>query len=182
MKIIRFAHSKLTQHGFLILEAIIAIAILSMVLVTVLPSLNFFLKRARRSRNETQATLLLQEGQEVAYHVFASTTNWDLYTIGTLYKPVLTGPVGSEMWELGAGEDTGLETLFNRKIEIKAVCRHPATSAQPGEILDVPGCSESHGLFDPTSRNLITTVSWDEGGTVQTLTAKLLVTKQLLSP
>ena len=85
------------------------------------------------------------------------------------------------MWELVAGVDTDLETLYTRKIEIKAVCRHPATSAQPGEILDVPDCSAAHGLFDPTSRSLITTVSWDEGGTVQTLTAKLLVTKQLLS-
>ena len=162
-----------SRLGFLILEAIIAIGILSIVLVTVFPSLNFFLKRARRSQNETQATLLLQEGQEVAYHVFSTTPNWDVYTIGATYIPVHNG-----MWELIAGVEANLETLYTRKIEIQAICRNPSS----GEQMNIPSCSATHPQFDATSRLVVTTVSWEENGTSQELTAELLVTKQLLAP
>lgn len=161
----------LTRRGFLVLEAIISIAILSVVLVTVLPSFNFLLTRARRSQNETQATLLLQEGLEVAYHVFATSHNWDGYTIGTSYIPVHNGT-----WELVAGVDVDLETLFTRKIEIQAVCRNPSTGVQ----MNLPSCSTTHPRFDDTSRLVVTTVSWNESGKNQELTAKLLVTQQMV--
>ena len=160
------------RRGFLIIEALIALVMLGMIIVTVFPTVNFMLKRSRRTRYDAQASLLLQEGQEVAYHVFANSTNWDMYTTGVSYKPVHNGS-----WALIQGEDTLLETRFSRTIIIQPVCREKTSHRQAA----VSECTlhPTDYEIDGTSRIARTSVSWDDISGKQTLIADLLLIKIL---
>ncbi|MEK7165318.1 MAG: hypothetical protein AAB874_00740 [Patescibacteria group bacterium] len=157
-------------NGYFIMEAILSVAIMGMIAVTIMPTLNFLLTRTKKSIHETEATLLLQEALEVTYHVFMTTNDWVTFTAPNVYKPVHNGK-----WELIEGSDVNLEALFGRKIEINFVCRNTETGMQ----IEDPGCSPTHPSFDPNSRKIMVTVSWNEPSGLREIKGDLLVIKQL---
>ena len=63
------------RNGYILLEALVAIAVMGFLIISVLPSVGFLLQRSRGSVVNTDANLYLQEGMEVAYNVFAA--DWD---------------------------------------------------------------------------------------------------------
>lgn len=151
------------SRGYLLLETLISIVMLGMIVVAVFPTVSFLVRRSKRSVYDTQASLLLQEGLEVAYNVFFTSSTWDAYlTDGRSYKPVHNGA-----WSLIEGTDVGLETRFDRTIVVNQVCRDAASK---GEQVICPA-----GTVDPNSKNVVTTVIWEENGLPKSITASLLL-------
>jgi len=153
--------------GYIVLEALLSIVVLSMVVLSVFPMLSFLLKRSERSRYEARAGVLLQEAMEISYNVLLS--GWDSYTEGE-YKPALDAV--TNRWVLVSGEDTNLETRFSRSIKISYVCRN-LEGGKPidPEIFEPNPCP---GILDAKSKWIKTTVSWDEAGEVKKTSANLL--------
>jgi hypothetical protein len=153
------------SNGYLILEVLIAIVIFSMVLLTLYTMVRTSQLRTTRSDYDSQASLLLQEGMEIAVGVVKS--DWDAYLDGT-YHPVYDAD--NDSWVLVTGSESGLQTRFERAISLSRVCRDSTS----GEIIE-----ESAGLcsgdIDPNSKLLKTVVSWDEKGEAKDIEAQLLV-------
>lgn len=156
--------------GFLLIEALVAVAVFGMVTISVIPIVTFMFNRSGRSRIEQDASLLLQEGMEVAYNVYS--TNFNLDLANGDYKPTLeyVGPSPDDyQWTLSPGVDTELETRFERKVNVASVCR-----GEDGEIDQSANCSYP-STVDPNSKMITTSVSWQENGVDKSLSAQLLV-------
>lgn len=152
------------DKGYIILEAILAIVVLAMVVLSVVPMLSFLLQRSARARFEPQASLLLQEGIETTYNIFIS--NWDAYPLDGTYHPAKSS---SGKWVLVTGIENNLETRFERGVSITKACRD-----DNGNLLDTPDgvCS---GNRDANSRVVKTTVKWQEDDETKELVANLLI-------
>jgi hypothetical protein len=152
------------NSGFLIIEVLIAIVILSMVLLTIFSMVRVSQIRAQKTDFNSEMAILSQNGVEIASDNLKN--NWAI-SLG-VYHPVFYNDENT--WGLDIGEEANLETRFTRKIEIKQVCRNHST----GERIDATPCS---GDVDQNSRLVVVTVSWmniDFGGPVS---SELLVIK-----
>ena len=153
------------SRGYILLEAILAIAVFAMVVFSVVPMISFLLRRSARSAYETRAAALLQEGMEATYNIHVS--NWDAYPIDGTYHP---GKSVNNRWILFQGEQNNLETLFTRSITIKRPCRNNGN----GELLQNQD-AVCTGIRDPNSRIVTTTITWEEEGKQNSIEAKLLL-------
>ena len=72
------------KKGFYILEALLAVVILSMVLLSLYSMVSFLQRRTVKSSHETEASLLLQEGMEIAHSALLA--SWKSYPDG-VYSP-----------------------------------------------------------------------------------------------
>ncbi|RJR14585.1 hypothetical protein C4579_04805 [Candidatus Microgenomates bacterium] len=154
---IKSAHA--ASRGYLLMETLVAVVLFSLVMISVIPTVNFMLKRSRRAVSDSDAALLLQEGMEATYTIFLS--DWDAYGDGTYHLESVTSP--STHWELLPGNEI-LEAKFTRTIEINEVRRSNVT----GEQLET-------GVIDPNSKIIKTTINWDEAGIPYNISAELLV-------
>lgn len=170
----RITYKKITKpSGYLILETLVAVAILGMLLVSVYPIVNFLLKRSKRSEHEAQAQLVLQEGMEAAYNIISASGNWNTdYPDGDIdYKIELDG---SDKWSLATWDpaDPLIETRFTRKIRI--LCSNVNSNK-----IALPACSLPAAVAagsDPNFRIVQTTVTWSDSGLPpQSLEADLLL-------
>lgn len=150
-------------RGYLILEALIGIAIIGLLTASVIPTISFLVKRTKQAKFDSQAGILLQQGMEVAYHVLISTPDWSGYTSG-VYHPVVSGAT----WNLLPNSET-LETRFTRSVALSDVCRDMTHEAQ---IVDCPG-----GTVDAKSKKISVTVVWQEAGVTKNIDAQLLLYK-----
>lgn len=151
------------KNGFVILEALLAIVVLTMVVLSVVPMLSYLLKRTAKSRYEPQAALLLQEAIEISYNIFVS--DWDAYPIDSIYHP---GKSANGKWVLFNGSQDKIETIYNRSIEIKRACRNAN-----GDIVDAIGnCT---GVKDNDSRIVNAKVTWDDSGVTKEISGQLLL-------
>lgn len=157
------------QTGYLILEVLISIVILGLLVASVFPIVNFQLKRSKISGHDIEAASLLQEGMEVAYNVFVSAPNWETaysgYAANLLYRPALS----DNKWVLIPGEETNLNGLYKRKIQLVDICRETN-----GNIKE--NCA-SGDMADINSKKVITTVNWNENTGEKQLVAELLLVK-----
>lgn len=166
--------------GYLILETLVAIAVLGILIAAIFPTINFMLKRLRRTKYDAQASLLLQEGMEVAYHVFVNSSDWASVDTTKIYQPAqeIIVPVTvppTYKWALAEWDTIPVETRFVRKIEVLHVCRD-AAGKQTETTID----SCTVGTLDAKSLLVKTSIQWDEPSHPEALTANLLLTK--LSP
>ena len=145
------------QKGYLIIEALIAIVIFVTIVLTLFSSTSFVLVKTERTRYDSQASLLLQEGIEASYNVMLS--NWSDYSAGTYYPAPELVSGGRYQWALVNGEEQGIQTRFDRKVEILRVCR----STDSGEIIEPTG-SFCAGEIDENSKIIRTTINWEEAG------------------
>jgi type II secretory pathway pseudopilin PulG len=152
------------KYGYFLIEALLSIVIFAMLILSIFSVISFLQRRVVRSSLEAEAALLLQEGVEIAHSTLLS--DWRGYPPST-YFPVFN--VSTNAWVLLPGEETGLEARFNRKIELKDVCR----DAQTGEILT--SSSPCLGAMDPLSREVVATVSWTEKGVDRAISTRLLI-------
>lgn len=135
------------------------------------PMLGWMLSRSKRLEYDIQASVLLQEGMEVAYNVFLD--NWDkdfaAYPPG-IYHPVVNMAAAPDAWDLIPGEQTSLETRFARKVEVVQVCRNLGNGEQ------LPGSCHAGPNRDTWSKKVITTITWREDGANKAISAELLLT------
>lgn len=153
------------NKGFIILEAMLAIVVFSMVVFSVVPMISFLLRRTARSKYESRASVLLQEAMESSYNIFVS--NWNAYPVDGTYHP---GQSAAKKWVLFNGEQTNLETIFTRSIAIRRACRNNGN----GELLSNQSAVCS-GIRDSDSRIITTTISWEEEGKTKELKGELLL-------
>lgn len=142
------------KKGFLLLEIIVAIAILGILATTVLSSVSFLIRRLRTANDDVRAGVYLQNGVEATYHILAR--NLSAYPDGS-YHLALSGG----RWVLAAGPET--IDKYTREIIISTVCRTGA-----GDRAD---CSVN--AADVHSKAIDVTVVW--AGAPEALTAQLLV-------
>lgn len=147
-------------RGYLILEILIGIVILGMLIAAVFPTLDFLLKRSRRSTSDSQAATLLQEALEASYHVFL--VDWTAFS--TLPNGEYQLAVKSDgTWDLVPGIATGIGAQFTRKITLSDVRR------------DANGVQTPTGTRDSESRKVSSVISWVESTGPKSITAELLL-------
>ena len=159
--------NKKTTSGYVLLEAIIALVVFVIVVLSIFPMLSFLLKRTERSKYGSAASVLLQEGTEVAYHELA--TNWACCGIDGNYKVVFA----ASSIHLIPGTESGLlQTRFSRNITVEKACRD-----QTGNLIfrDNYINNTCPGVLDGNSRVITTTISWDEGGQNKNIASQLMV-------
>lgn len=155
------------KKGYFLIEALLSVVIFSMLLLSIFSMISFLQQRTVRSSFESDATLLLQDGMEIAHSVLQS--NWN-YPDG-VYYPSFMVDGNNSAWTLVEGEEINLEARYGRKIELKRVCRDQTT----GDRIAYTGVCT--GALDSSSREIITTVSWMEENQPKSITASLLVIK-----
>ncbi len=156
------------NQGFFILEALLSVVVLSLVLLSLFSMVSFLQLRTVRSTFVSDASLLLQEGMEIAHTAILA--SWTKYPDGE-YSPAFNAL--AENWELVPGEETELQTRYTRKIELKKVCRNQDT----GEQLDTGAAGCGGPLEDKNSRIIVTTIDWSDKGREESITGSLLVLK-----
>jgi prepilin-type N-terminal cleavage/methylation domain-containing protein len=158
--------------GFTLLEVIIAIAMLTMLSASFLPITAWLTVRSRTYQYDSQASLVLQQSMETAYNVLISVWDgsWATFPAG-VYHPAIDTGINPNQWTLVPGQEYGVETRFDRQIEIGPVCRNPTT----GKLSESYPCTGSN-VEDSNSKVIKTTVSWKEAGKDKNVTAQLLVT------
>jgi type II secretory pathway pseudopilin PulG len=159
-----------SQYGYLILETLISSALLGVIVVAIIPTINFMLLRSKRAIVDTQAALVAQTGLEATYHIFLNLSDWNTYSAGTSYQLLtnLENPI-SPKWELAAlpsGSTQMIQSKYERTITISTVSRDINTGAQLAT-----------GTIDPNNRKITTTVSWTQAGIKKQISAELLLTK-----
>jgi hypothetical protein len=135
---------------------------------------SFLLKRTERSKYESSAGALLQEGMEVSYNVLLS--QWNCCTTTGSYKITRFVSGSNTQWKLSLGEESNIETRFSRQILIRDVCRDGTHSVIPRN--SDGSCS---GTTSDDARVITTKITWDESGVAKQLISDLLVVKEQIS-
>jgi Tfp pilus assembly protein PilV len=151
-----------TRQGYFLIEALLSIVIFSVLILSIFSMISFLQNRTKRSNFESEASILLQDGMEIAHSALLA--DWDGYPEDT-YFPALDAD--SNTWLLLPGVETDLQARYTRSIEVKDVCRDVST----GEIIR----SSCVGEIDEISKEIVTTLSWKERDLDQELTARLLI-------
>lgn len=158
---------KTTEHGYLILETLIAITVLAVLTVSLIPTISFMSQRSRRSVGDGQASLVAQTAIEAAYHVCLN--DWESCIAARRYEliPNVSDPdkPAWELIELPPGETQTIQSKYKRSIDIVPILRDP-----------VSGKSGS-GSVDPESKKVVVSVQWSESGTDKKIQAELILTK-----
>jgi hypothetical protein len=158
------------QSGYLIVGALISVVILVMVVMSLFSTISFITIRTERSRLDTEASLILQEGIEVVYNVFLN--DWADYTEGDYYPAVAFGGGGGK-WILLPGKEDKVRAGFTRWLEVENVCRTGA-GKNGGMII---GCES--GETDLNSRVVKGVVEWKEKGEEKRIETELLLIRGL---
>ena len=163
---------KKRESGYLIVEILITIVIISLVFISVASMIRFLQVRTAKSDWDTEASVLLQHGMEAAHSALLN--DWGGYNDGTYYPHF--DPEG--VWELKSGTQENLGTKFERKIEVNFVCRDTTDEGKVIEDVDSKfDCESLHSgrIDDDYSRYLKGVVTWNEAGEEKSVEAILLV-------
>lgn len=154
------------QKGFLIIEVLLAIVILSMVFLTLFTVLSFTTNRTERSKYDSQAASILQQGVELTRTTLLA--NWASTAPGTYY-PIFDA--NTEQWSLVLGSEGVLQGRFTRSIKIASICRESTNGLQ----IPCPSGGIDPHVVDSHSKAIDVTISWKEGTVDKTVQTTLLV-------
>lgn len=158
------------KSGLTILEVVVSLAIFSLLIAGIFPTIGWLITRSKKLQYSHQAAILLAEGLEVAYNVFLG--DWAAFGPG-IYHPALKSSQGSWQWTLKPGV-TQAQAKFDHQIQVESVCRQNGT----GQLVNpTSGCTAPGTAPDPNSYWLTASVNWTEAAGPQVLKAKLLITK-----
>jgi len=152
--------------GFIIIEILLSLVILSMVFLTLFSTISFLERRTVRSKYDSQAASYVEEATEIAHNTLLA--DWNAYANGT-YSPAYDAD--AKQWVLAVGEETQLAARFTRKVELFTVCRSNST----GQQVEVTTNLCTTGTKDNYSRIVKTTLEWEEAGSQKEIVAELLV-------
>ena len=152
------------QHGFLVIEALIAVVIFSLVGLSMFFTISYLQLATQKKGYDADAALLAQEATEIAHSALLS--DWGGYSDGR-YFPVYDAD--QEGWILISGEETNVQTRYTRHVTLAKVCRDMSTGMQIQET-----CT---GVIDGNSRYIHTVVSWSEGDESKSIETSLLTFK-----
>lgn len=152
------------NSGFLIIEVLLAIVILSMVFLSIFSTLSFLANKTEKSKFDTQAASLMQEGMEQTRSSILA--NWKSFSPGEYY-PVFNN--ATKTWTITEGNEGVLEGRFTRVISLEKVCRNKSDEGTQSNC--------SIGVEDLQSKIIKVKISWKEGNTDKNAEASLLVFK-----
>ena len=146
---IRHHRNHFNQSGYLLLEALIAMAIFVVLIVMLVSSFQHVFASQQTSWERVEAGLYAQEAMEVSYNLAVS-MDWDDFR--TSYLAGIFHPEYTPVLQLVAGEEP-LGGVFTRRVEVEAVWRDSVTHAVVAE--DYPGAMEDEEML-----RVIATVNW----------------------
>jgi len=153
--------TKNNTNGFMIIEVLLAIVILSVLFLSLFSMMSFLATRTERSKFDAQAAALMQEGIEVSRNTMIA--NWAGFPAGSYY-PLFDADLGR--WVLKPGQEGLLQGRFERVLTVSNVCR----GAVEGLQVDCPA-----GQLDSQSKRVTVTIKWKEASTDKSVEAKLLI-------
>ena len=143
---------KRAQHGQLLIEVLIAVAIFCAIIIPFILSLSNLVFSQTRYHQRVQAANYARGGLEITYNIVANTSDWgDFVTshhLGTFH------PSNSDDLELIDGEEI-IEGRFTRQITIAKVWRDD----ENGEIVDE---DDGDNWEDDNTLKIVSKVSWQE--------------------
>ncbi len=154
---------KKNNSGFLLIEVLLAIVILSLIFVTLFTSLSFLTNRTDRAKFDAEAADLMQQAVEVTRAYM--TSNWESVDPGN-YKLVFD--VVSNRYVPRTGDEPILKGRYTRSIYVSQVCR----GAGGVEEECVVGSS-----IDEKSKKIEVSLIWTEVGIQKEAKTSLLVYK-----
>lgn len=123
-----------------LIELLVAIGLTAVILPALLTGFVAAREGKAQTQERTQATTLLREAQEALLNI--RETNWQQIATNGTYFPKVVGT----NWQLEAGEEN--IDNFKRKIEITDALRDPS------------GNIATTGTVDPSTKKIVSTVSW----------------------
>jgi type II secretory pathway pseudopilin PulG len=160
------------KKGQMLVEVLVAMGVASIILAAVVNLYIDIQKGGLLNNQRTRANNLVQEGLEAARSVRFD--GWIAISTNGIYHPVINNSNGK--WELQAGQDTGIDGLFNRAIIISTVYRI-ANPSDPSFMHIVPAGTPG-AVEDQSTKQITTTVSW-ETPSHQEITQKTYLTRYL---
>lgn len=160
------------RRGFTLVEVLATLSMFLLVMGSTVPVVSWLVVKSKYLQHDASASLLMQEGVEVAYNVL--TSDWSASAIQYpegIYHPAVDASSDPYKWTLLPGDQTNLEARFSRRVEIADVCRRNGS----GELVEEACGSGSVG--DINSRKITSTVLWTENQQTKSLTSELLITK-----
>ncbi len=154
-----------TQKGYLLIEALLGLTLLSIVVVTGVSLIQFMQTRSKYTKTGFTANVLLQEGMEVAYNLISNDIS--AYASGFYHPDTDLSNPSFPKWKLSGGSEV-VSGTFTRIVELADVCR----DSQKNQV----DCTQSGATVDSDSRKVAVTVTWSEGEVAQPpLKSELLV-------
>jgi type II secretory pathway pseudopilin PulG len=154
------------NSGFLIIEVLIAIIVLSTTLLSVFAMIRTSQIKTQKSDFGSEMVILAQNSIEIAVDNLKN--NWISFPVGTYYPAFDSA---HNTWELipTNGTETNIETRYTRKIEIKSVCRD-----LKGNLFQNTPCP---GKIDENSKFVSVDIGWVKPDFGKPFSTKLLVIK-----
>lgn len=159
------------KKGFTLIEVLVSFGMMSVIMASLYPIVSWLITRSKFLQYDASASILLQEGAEVAYNVIVP--DWSSFTDNFSdgdYHPAIDASATPPKWTLVSNPETNLEARFERVINIASVCRDNST----GEI--VAGTCGGTSAVDKNSKIVTTTVKWTEQQKEKSISSTLLVT------
>jgi Tfp pilus assembly protein PilV len=146
-------HTRSTQHGFSIIEAIIGSAIISIAFIALLQTYTMTVSKTQGTLKKVQASFLAEEGQEAVRSMrdqswttyissLSTSASYYLYFNGTRWTSTTTAQL--------------IDNRFARTIKLRPVYRNSQNDIA------------NSGTFDTEIRRVEVVVSWNEGGATST--------------
>lgn len=159
------------KKGFTLIEVLVSFGMMSIVVASLYPIVSWLITRSKFLQYDASASILLQEGAEVAYNVIVP--DWqgflDKFSDGE-YHPAVDLSATPPEWTLVSNPETNVEARFERVITIASVCRNDST----GEIVN--GTCGAGSTVDKNSKMVTTSVKWQEQQKEKEISSSLLVT------
>lgn len=157
MKIIK----RRIEHGQLLIEVLVAVAIFSAIIIPFILSLSNLIFSQTRYHQRVQAANFAREGLEITYNIAANTTDWNNFVathhLGTFY-PSTSGEL--ELIRVENDSDGVIEGKFTERITIAKVWR----DNESDEIVNDEVVAEDLRWEDKDTLEVISKVSWPELG------------------
>lgn len=149
---------KKISGGFMIVEIIVAVAIIVLSVLAAMTVTQKSISVSRQALHVSQATFLLEEGAEVVRVLRDNAwSNISSLSVGTNYYPTF-----SSSWTLSTSPST--VDIFTRTVTIANVNR----DATSGDII-------TSGVDDPGTKLITVTISWAESGQAMSKTLSFYI-------
>ena len=136
---------RLTQHGFFLIEVVVAASVIATVLLLLLGAIQNSVEASQRSLERTQASYLLEEGAEAVRAI--RDNNWNTISALTPNTSYYLSWSGSS-WSLTTSPNT--IDAFTRTVVVSPVSR------DVNQDIVVTG-----GTNDPGTKKVVLTVAWN---------------------
>ncbi len=161
-KIVNFIIYKNKKIGFGVIEAIVAISIISVFAIIIISVNSFYLNMAIKSRNSISASFILEEGVEAIKSMRDHSWQNNIENLNTSTDYYLL--FDNNLWS--SVESVQMEGIFERKFQIFDVYRDAN-----GDIVS------SGGSLDPGTKLVLVSVSWQDKYGENSKSVKTYITK-----